>query len=416
MLRNIVFLALALALVSAVEDNAFGEALDMIKLMKSQGLGANECQALADSSLTAVSSTKDTNQKLLNSLSTGSECAQSEQTGVAAAKKSLNDATNAATEAKSALDNANAVVPAIEIPSMSALKGMGESCGFFYNSDAFKNGNAAVTTAHTRKTEADALVVSSKAALQAAKDAATKKAKECRCVAKTTLSREWAIASNPETAANQKSEWDKAQNILCALSAKSPCNAPAVPTVVKPTLSADTEAEDCYVAPSQTVYYKYLNFQGLAGNDIDCAKFSSQDDIQKACTADSACKSFQHAPTYGPAKATNGWYCRKTVSSKGIKNNGDALFVKAVTQTGAKCADGFTLATGEQQDIPDWGDVEYIGDGMKVASCGECQAACLANDKCRSTECSPNDLKCNLNEARNPTAGRSLNYDFCMRN
>jgi len=68
MLRNIVFLALALALVSAVEDNAYGEALDTIKLMKSQGLGANECQALADSSLTSVSSAKDTNQKLLNSL------------------------------------------------------------------------------------------------------------------------------------------------------------------------------------------------------------------------------------------------------------------------------------------------------------------------------------------------------------
>jgi len=245
MLRNLVFLALALALVSAVEDNAFGEALDTIKLMKSQGLGANECQALADSSLTAVSSTKDTNQKLLNSLSTGSECAQSGQTEVAAAKKSLLAATNAATEAKSALDKANAVVPAIEIPSMSALRSMGTSCDFLFKSDAFNNGNAAVTTAINRKTEADALVVSSNAALQAAKDAAAKAAADCRCVAKATLSREWAVASDPQTAATQKSEWDKAQNILCALSAKSPCNAPAVPTVVKPTLSADTEAQVC---------------------------------------------------------------------------------------------------------------------------------------------------------------------------
>jgi len=245
MLRNMGFLALALALVSAVEDNAFSEALDTIKLMKSQGLGANECQALADSSLTAVSGAKDTSQKLLGSLSTGSECAQSGQTEVAAATKSLDDATDAASNAKSALDKANAIVPAVEIPSMAALKGMGESCGFFYNSDAFKNGNAAVITALATKTEADARVVSSKSALQAAKDAATKKAKECRCGAKTTLEREWAIASNPTTAAAQKSEWDKAQSILCALSAKSPCNAPAVPTVVKPTLSVDTMAQVC---------------------------------------------------------------------------------------------------------------------------------------------------------------------------
>ena len=243
--RNIVFLALALALVSAVEEDAFGEALATIKLMKSQGLGTNECQALADSSLKAVNGDKDTSQTLLNSLSTGSECAQSGQTEVAAATQKLNDATDAATTAKSALDKANAVVPAIAIPSMSALMSMGESCDFFHKSDAVILGKAAVTTAQAKKTNADAQVVSYAAALQAAKDAATKMAKKCRCDAKTNLASQWAIVSNPTTAASQKSEWDKAQNILCALSGKSPCNAPAVPTVVKPTLSADTEAETC---------------------------------------------------------------------------------------------------------------------------------------------------------------------------
>jgi len=325
----------------------------------------------------------------------------------------LNSATDAATKAKSALDVANAVVPAIVIPSASALMTMGQSCDFIYNSDAFKNAKAAITTAQVTKTNADALVVSYNTALQAAKDAATKKAKECRCGAKTNLASQWAIVSDPTTAAAQKSEWDKAQNILCALSAKSPCNAPAVPTVVKPTLSADTEAEYCN--PLAVVYYRYNDFVGIGGNDIDCGAFNSQDGIQNACTQDSACKSFQYSG-YAGAQKTNGWWCRKTLSSKGGKENGGALFVKAVTQPGAKCADGFSLAIGNNQDIPNWGDVDGIGKGMKVASCGECQAACLANDQCRSTECSPSDLKCNLNNAQTPTTGRYGDYDFCMKN
>jgi len=415
MRRNIVFLALALALVSAVEENAFGEALATIKLMKSQGLGANECQALADSSLKAVNGDKDTSQTLLNSLSTGSECAQSGQTEVAAATQNLNDATDAATKAKSALDKANAVVPAIVVPSTSALMSMGESCDFFYKSDAFILGKAAVTTAQAKKTNADAQVVSYAAALQAAKDAATKMAKKCRCDAKTNLASQWAIVSNPTSAASQKSEWDKAQNILCALSGKSPCNAPAVPTVVKRTLSADTEAETCNPA---VVYYKYKGFVGIGGNDIDnsCGEFSSQDGIQNACTQNSACKSFQYAPSFGPAQKSNGWWCRKTLSSKGDQMSGGSLFVKAVTQPGAKCADGFSLAMGNNQDTPNWGEVAGIGGGMQVASCGECQAACLANDQCSSTECSPSVLKCNLNKSGQPTTGRFNDYDFCIKN
>ncbi len=68
-------------------------------------------------------------------------------------------------------------------------------------------------------------------------------AKAYRCDTKSDLERTWTIATDPTTTASQKSSWD--QNILCALVAKSPCNAPAVPTLVKPVLSADTQAQVC---------------------------------------------------------------------------------------------------------------------------------------------------------------------------
>jgi len=245
MLRTIVCLALALALAAAVEEDGLANAHDTIKLMKSQGLGADACQALAESSIQDVNSAKGTTQSFLNTLDTGATCAQRGQKEVAAAKQSLNDATNAASHAKSALDNASAVVPVITIPSVATLMGMRETCDFIYGSDAVKNANAALVTAQVTKTQADAQVVSYTTALKAAQDAASAAAKQCRCDAKSKLESEWTIASDPTNAATQKSSWDQAQNILCALNAKSPCNAPAVPTLVKPTLSPDTVAQDC---------------------------------------------------------------------------------------------------------------------------------------------------------------------------
>jgi len=252
MLRTIVCLALALALAAAVEEDGLANAHDTIKLMKSQGLGADACQALAESSIQDVNSAKGTTQSFLNTLDTGATCAQRGQKEVAAAKQSLNDATNAASHAKSALDNASAVVPVITIPSVATLMGMRETCDFIYGSDAVKNANAALVTAQVTKTQADAQVVSYTTALKAAQDAASAAAKQCRCDAKSKLESEWTIASDPTNAATQKSSWDQAQNILCALNAKSPCNAPAVPTLVKPILSDDTEAQNCPDAKEQS--------------------------------------------------------------------------------------------------------------------------------------------------------------------
>ena len=47
MLRIIVCLALALALAAAVEEDGLANAHETIKLMQSQGLGPDACQALA---------------------------------------------------------------------------------------------------------------------------------------------------------------------------------------------------------------------------------------------------------------------------------------------------------------------------------------------------------------------------------
>ena len=249
MLRTIVCLALTLALAAAAVEDGIVNALETIKLMESQGIGADACQALAESSIKDASSANANTQSFLNSLDTGATCAQHGQKEIAAATQNLNDAINAATNAKSALDEANTAVPDVKIPSITLIMSMKGSRDFIYDyiygSDAVKNADAAIVTAQVTKTQADAQVVPLTTALKAAEDAANAAAKLCRCNAKSALESQWTIASDPGNAAIRKSSWEQAQNILCALNAKSPCNAPAVPTLVKPTLSADTQAQLC---------------------------------------------------------------------------------------------------------------------------------------------------------------------------
>ena len=82
-----------------------------------------------------------------------------------------------------------------------------------------------------------------------------------------------------------------------------------------------------------------------------------------------------------------------------------------------KCGSGYSAATGANQDIPDWGSVNGRGGGETVAKCSDCEALCDAQgDACQSTECSPTELKCNLNSAHVPTVGPYKDYTFCMKN
>ncbi len=73
------------------------------------------------------------------------------QKEIAAATQNLNDAINAATNAKSALDKANMAVPDVKIPSITLIMSMHGSRDFIYDyiygSDAAKNANAAIVTA-----------------------------------------------------------------------------------------------------------------------------------------------------------------------------------------------------------------------------------------------------------------------------
>ena len=79
-----------------------------------------------------------------------------------------------------------------------------------------------------------------------------------------------------------------------------------------------------------------------------------------------------------------------------------------------ECEIGYTNVTG---DIPGWGSIDGRGYGASVASCAACASLCDDTAGCRSYECSPTALLCNLNDVALPTKPISfLDFAFCVRN
>jgi len=77
------------------------------------------------------------------------------------------------------------------------------------------------------------------------------------------------------------------------------------------------------------------------------------------------------------------------------------------------CELGYTHKAG---DIGGWGKVNGVGGGVKVSNCDGCGALCSAQGSaCGSYECSPTELKCNLNSSSKPTQGDYKNYAFCAK-
>merc|ERR1712241_326811 len=73
-----------------------------------------------------------------------------------------------------------------------------------------------------------------------------------------------------------------------------------------------------------------------------------------------------------------------------------------------ECATGYYAQSG---DIPGNG----IGGLQQVSNCNECSQLCSDNGNCLSYECSPTELRCNLNTVANPTAGAYKDYAFCTK-
>jgi len=249
MLRNIVCLAFALTLVSAVEEDV-ADAQETIKLMMSQGADANACKELAENSIKDVKTALSNNQEQLDKMTTGSTCvAQADvDAGVSAAEQAAATAVKDLTAAQGTLAIAENVIPGnIIIPTVRTLsQNSGKTCDWAYPS-SFATAKDAMVAAETAVNTATTTVAKTKTSLESAKETAAKQAKKCLCDVVAASDTAWTTVSAAGPADDRATSWTKSYNILCALSGTSPCIVPAVPEVKRPAFVPDTAAvaEQC---------------------------------------------------------------------------------------------------------------------------------------------------------------------------
>ena len=97
----------------------------------------------------------------------------------------------------------------------------------------------------------------------------------------------------------------------------------------------------------------------------------------------------------------------------GADTFGDVAFLRAYHVITNICTGDYLLMPG---DVGAWGTIGKHGGGEAVDDCGDCANLCSDAASCGSFECSPTELKCNLNEANDPTNKEGFqDFIFCKK-
>merc|ERR1712159_253893 len=200
------------------------EAKNQVTALLQSGKDQGACADLAASTIKEVEDAVSAQQKILNSLDTGSECHKEGQAAVDSAQSSLESANSALTDAQKAFADAENAPVSVPAKAFSTLK-EGE-CGFFFGDSAytsaketFKGAKEALEKAKgTQKAAADALDVANKA---------------------------WK-AANQNNDENEKA-YTKGKHMECVLEGTPPssCTVGEVPQVTAPQLADDVPEHHC---------------------------------------------------------------------------------------------------------------------------------------------------------------------------
>lgn len=152
------------------------------------------------------------------------------------------------------------------------------------------------------------------------------------------------------------------------------------------------------------------NFRGPAHNEdlsgMPLNGVTSVDACSAECTKNAACEYF----AYNTVKKQC-WLKKNYERTDGDSNTVSGF--RCDPSNPASCAPNYTQRRG---DIHGWGALDGRGGGEKVRNCAACAALCDQIGACRSYECSPTELKCNLNADAEPNNHLDyMDYMFCAK-
>merc|ERR1711865_639352 len=249
-----------------------------ISAMTKSGGTKADCGTFASTTVSDIDKAVSSEQKVLDLVANGDNCAAEGQTLV---KKTKADVVTKQDLAATALTAKNAACSAGVDFSVGLEALESQTCFDYTSQTGYTQAKAtcdlktsALTTANAAVVTAQTVVTNEQTAAAAAVAEASRLRSVCLCNAHKKQTAAWASATTDH--ASHAADWKQAHEILCALdSATTSCNFDACPTVAKPRVAAGVEnAEECDMC-------------GCSGesNGIKC----SMTDAERSCDQDAVC-------------------------------------------------------------------------------------------------------------------------------
>jgi hypothetical protein len=219
------------------------DAKNTVDMLIQEGKDEGACADLASATISEVQNSVDAQQKILDTLDTGSDCPNKGQAAVDVAQQTFNDAQKAQADAAAAQASAEDAPITFQPKPLGSLK-EGE-CGAFFSDPAYTQAVAAKNAAKEAANQAQGGSKAAEAGLKGAQDAQAAAIKECQCAVRKAYNNAWQ-AANANNDENQKA-FAKGKHMQCVLDGKpvNECDAGQAPVVQAVNLAEGVPAEPC---------------------------------------------------------------------------------------------------------------------------------------------------------------------------
>merc|ERR1711988_966666 len=211
-------------------DAEFEDAKASVNELLQAGKDDKACRNLAKTTAVEVNDSVAAAQKVIAKMPNGNQC---NNEGAHLIKKAEDDKKKADKAKKDAQNKVNAARSAkINFGDYVVSSLDGKSCGYFYNTQVWKNAQSKIKSAEDAYTKRKAEAQAAVKAVTAAKKEAEVLVNKCKCSSKKAI--EKAIADfNAKSKAANTAAWKKSYHMICVLDAKpaNKCTVPALPEV-----------------------------------------------------------------------------------------------------------------------------------------------------------------------------------------
>merc|ERR1711988_1790154 len=211
-------------------DASFEDAKASVNELLQAGKDDKACRNLAKTTAVEVNDSVAAAQKVIAKMPNGSQC---NNEGAHLVKKAEDDKKKADKAERDALNAVNAAKGAkINFGDYVVSSLDGKSCGYFYNTQVWKNAQSKIKSAETHYAKKKAEYDASVKAVATAKEEAAMLVRKCKCTSKNSIEKAIADANSKSKAANTAA-WKKSYHMICVLDAKpaNQCTVPALPEV-----------------------------------------------------------------------------------------------------------------------------------------------------------------------------------------